>query len=800
MRNEKQLYIIVEDYPYGNGEPFIEDELKELANNFETITVIISNPKSLHDKIFKYYVPSNVKIIVYSPINDLSSKLSALKYIFSSGILSEEFAIIKKNYKLPLSFALVRLLISYIVQGLKFSKFLDKLINRDNTQKNNIYFYSYWFTYYTYGIALLKQKYPSIKTISRIHGWDLYMSRHNPPYLPFRKFIISTLDRLFPISYDGKKYLQTILPDIDETKIKISYLGTLGHNNIAALEKEENPVINKKKLFIVSIAFISSIKRIELLAEAISLINDFEVVWHHIGGGGTDVEVISKKLLEKKQNVTYKFHGTFTKNEIYNFLGTHTIHVLVNTSISEGLPVSIMEGMSFGIPAIGPDIGGIREIIENNVNGFLMSTNPSVREVEDTLRKMFLLDELSYSSFRVNAFKTWNTKFNSLKNNKIFIENIYNIDKELYRICTRCIIDNIDYPEITFNDSGVCTICQRYDEVEDVYLMNKKDKDVKLKELLKEIKEAGKNNEYDSIIGLSGGVDSSYLAYQSKKMGLRSIIVHLDNGWNSELAVKNIENIVRKLGYDLYTYVLNWNEFRDLQLSFFRASVVDIEVLTDHAINAVLHDFALKNNIKYILSGENIVTEGRLPPSWGHLKNDLINIKDIHSKFGKTKIKTFPKLGSVKLFYYQRLRGIKTIPLLDYIDYNKNEAKQIIQNELEWRDYGGKHYESVFTRFYQSYILPNKFHIDKRKSHYSTLICSGQLTREHALQLMQLPVYDEHKLKDDKEFVIKKLGLTEAEFDEMMKQPIKKHTDYKSIVSYYNIFISIKKFIKKLSQ
>ena len=256
--------------------------------------------------------------------------------------------------------------------------------------------------------------------------------------------------------------------------------------------------------------------------------------------------------------------------------------------------------------------------------------------------------------------------------------------------------------------------------------------------------------------------------------------------------------MVRKLGFDLYTHVINWNEFKDLQLSFFKASVIDIELLTDHAISAILLEMASKHGIKYILSGENIVTEGRLPPNWVHYKNDLINIKDIHNKFGKVLIKTFPTLGIGKLFYYQRIKKIKNIQLLDYLDYNKQKAKEIITRELEWRDYGGKHYESVFTRFYQSYILPVKFHADKRKSHYSTLICSGQLTRVEALELMRLPIYEKEKLSEDKQYVIKKLGLTENEFDTMMKQPARRHTDFSSVTNYINKLSFIKNLLKKL--
>jgi N-acetyl sugar amidotransferase len=305
---------------------------------------------------------------------------------------------------------------------------------------------------------------------------------------------------------------------------------------------------------------------------------------------------------------------------------------------------------------------------------------------------------------------------------------------------------------------------------------------------LEEIKAAGKKRDYDCVVGVSGGVDSTYVAWLAKEYGLRSLAVHCDNGWNSELAVKNIENIVKKLDFDLYTHVINWEEFRDLQLSYLKASVVDIEAITDHAIIATLYQVAAKNKIKYILSGENIATEGLLPQHWVHNKNDLINIKAIHRRFGSMPLKTYPTLGFGKNLLYQRMLGINYLTVLDYVDYVKEDAKEIIVEELGWRDYGGKHYESIFTRFYQSYILPTKFHIDKRKSHLSTLVCSGQMTREAALEKIKDPIIDNDVLGADKEYVIKKFGLTAKSFEEIMALPIKQHTDYPSILNLYRRF------------
>jgi len=361
--------------------------------------------------------------------------------------------------------------------------------------------------------------------------------------------------------------------------------------------------------------------------------------------------------------------------------------------------------------------------------------------------------------------------------------------------CSKCILRTEDDLLISFDNDGVCNHCRLYDRVSKDRIKSSTQTKEALPSLVNEIKKS-KKGKYDCIIGLSGGVDSTYVSYLVKQLGLNPLAVHLDNGWNSELAVKNIENIVSKLNIDLYTHVIDWEEFRDLQLSYLKASVVDIEALTDHAIVAVLYKQAAKHNIKYILNGSNVTTEGVLPSSWVHYKNDLINIQDIHKKFGKQKIKTFPTLGLIKAFYYKKIKGIKGVSILNYIDYNKFEAKETIIKELEWRDYGGKHYESIFTRFYQAYILPQKFDIDKRRSHLSTLVCSGQLTKEEALSEIELPICDENTLRDDKAYVIKKFGLTENEFDKIMKEKPIPHTNYKSILHYYNLLYKPYHFIK----
>jgi N-acetyl sugar amidotransferase len=357
---------------------------------------------------------------------------------------------------------------------------------------------------------------------------------------------------------------------------------------------------------------------------------------------------------------------------------------------------------------------------------------------------------------------------------------VFSKDDAGYRQCTLTVMDNIADPDIRFDEKGICNYWHEYQETAKTGVFTGKEGEQKLAELVERIKNDGKGKPYDCLIGLSGGVDSTYVAWLIKQLGLRPLAVHLDNGWNSELAVKNVENIITKLGFDLYTLVVNWEEFKDIQLSYLKASVVDIEVVSDHAIFATMYKLAKEKNIGYIISGTNIVTEHIMPPGWLYKKMDFTNLKDIHSRYGKRKLKTYPTFDFFKYVYYSAILKLTPISILNYVPYNKKDVKELIKRELGWRDYGGKHYESIFTKFYQAYILPEKFKIDKRKAHLSTLICSGQLTREEALKELEQPLYAEADLKQDKEYVLKKLGLDEKAFDAIMKTPIHKHEDFKT--------------------
>ena len=364
--------------------------------------------------------------------------------------------------------------------------------------------------------------------------------------------------------------------------------------------------------------------------------------------------------------------------------------------------------------------------------------------------------------------------------------------KRPYQQCAISVMDTIANPDISFDEKGICNYYYEHLQKENDFVLKGEAGVQKVNELVTQIKKDGKGKKYDCITGISGGVDSTYLCLQAKNMGLRTLVVHFDNGWNSELAVKNIENIIGKLGFDLYTLVVDWNEFKDLQLAYLKASVVDIEALTDHAIAGTLYKLAAENNIKHILSGYNIVTEATLPTYWVFNKSDDANIKDIHKKFGTAPLKTYPFFGLKQKKMYAGLKGINTINLLNYLDYNKQAVKEIITKELGWKDYGGKHYESVFTRFYQGYILPIKFGIDKRKAHLSDLIYSGQITKAEALEELKKPIMEQEQLQQDYGFVLKKFNLSVAEFETIISAPRREHTEFATIQTIYSKYPLLK--------
>jgi N-acetyl sugar amidotransferase len=337
--------------------------------------------------------------------------------------------------------------------------------------------------------------------------------------------------------------------------------------------------------------------------------------------------------------------------------------------------------------------------------------------------------------------------------------------------------------DITFDKDGHCNFCNEFIEnIKKHHSLPEQELAEKREVLIERIKKDGKNKPYDCIVGVSGGVDSSYALYLTKQCGLRPLAVHLDNGWNSELSVQNISNLVNKLGVDLYTHVVDWEEKRDIQLAFFAAHVVDIEMLTDSALAALNFNQAKKYRVKYILAGTNSSTEGmRMPYNWNHYKYDKKNIMSIQKNFGTKKLLTYTFLSTRDFLWNQYIVKRRWINFLDYFNYKKTEALDILVKNFGYKPYPYKHYESVFTRFYQGYILPKKFNIDKRRLHLSTLIVTDQMTRDEALKMLDSDPYpDLEQEKIDKEFVIKKLGFTEENFDKYINSPGISHEYYGS--------------------
>lgn len=346
-----------------------------------------------------------------------------------------------------------------------------------------------------------------------------------------------------------------------------------------------------------------------------------------------------------------------------------------------------------------------------------------------------------------------------------------------YQICTRCVMDTTD-PIITFNDKGECNHCTEFINKRAKHQYDATKSEPELEELIKSMKIAGKGKDYDCIIGISGGVDSSYAVYLAKQRGLRVLGVHLDNGWNSEEAVQNILNIAKLLEIDYESYVLDWEEFRDLQLSFLKAGVPEAETPTDIAIQGAVHHFAKKYGVKYIISGGNFATEGILPKHWHYNAKDLTYLNHIQKKFGSKKLKQFPKFGFLQETYCKVIKGIKTIYLLNMVPYDKEKSMEFLKSELNWKYYGGKHYESKYTGFIQSYYLYEKFKIDYRRATFASQICNGILSRSEAMEELRKLPYNMDEVNREIDYISKKLRITRDELVQLIDSPPHWYADY----------------------
>lgn len=351
-----------------------------------------------------------------------------------------------------------------------------------------------------------------------------------------------------------------------------------------------------------------------------------------------------------------------------------------------------------------------------------------------------------------------------------------------YKICARCVMDT-SASDITFDAAGICNYCSEFAvSVANTAASSASTRQKELDQFVQKVKIQGRGKPYDCIVGVSGGLDSSWTLVQAVRLGLRPLAVHMDNGWNSELAQNNIEKLVKTLNVDLYTHVIDWHEYRGLMQTFFDADVIDVELLYDNAMLAVNYEQAVSRGVKNILAGTNQATEGlRMPTDWNWFKFDARNIRGISRQYGGPRLSSFPAIGAFRHFFYQTLRRYRWVSFLDYLDYTKAEALKELQANFGYKPYPYKHYESVFTRFYQGYILPNKFKVDKRRVHLSALIITGQMERQEAMELLDhLPYPSQAELETDKAYFLKKMDWTPAKLQEYISRPGRPHSDYPS--------------------
>lgn len=351
-----------------------------------------------------------------------------------------------------------------------------------------------------------------------------------------------------------------------------------------------------------------------------------------------------------------------------------------------------------------------------------------------------------------------------------------------YQICTNCVMDTSD-SQISFDDNGVCDHCRGFKEHVEPNWYPNAEGERKFAAVVEKIKADGKGRDFDCILGMSGGLDSSFLLHKAvKDFGLRPLVFHVDGGWNTDIAVSNIQSLVEGLGLDLYTEVINWNEMRDFQLAFFKSGVPHIDIPQDHAFVATLYNFAYKQNIKYILNGGNISTECvRNPLEWLYYGTDMRQLNDIRGQFGTIPMKTYPFSSVLRhKFYLRYIRKVQVVKPLDWMPYTKEMARDTLSSLYGWKPYPQKHFESRFTRFYEGYWLPERFGFDTRRVQFSSLILTGQMQREEAIDQLSRPAYDPETIEHEFDYIARKLGITSDELRGYFTMPKKSYADYKN--------------------
>jgi N-acetyl sugar amidotransferase len=789
MKEKETLVLFVADYPNPKGEPFLEEELKIIAPLYKRVFLIQTSHTDF-DSATTLFLPSNVHVFALDRSKPISV-FNKWKGFFTFSFLYQLF-LAKFKHKATFSLPLLKLINYYSTSSVETIEFLQRFIRQEEIDLKNTLFYAYWCDEHTFALAKMKQKFSDFEFVTRVHGWDLYFERHTEKFLPYREFIFKYARTIFPISKDGRRYLFNKRLCSHPEKVITSFLGVQPIKQNPNYQQIEKISSVTKTWKILTLSHINHVKRLDKLVDALSqLPDDFHVEWHHIGWGEPafemDFKQFVKNTIKDHSNVKVIFHGMFSKSQVQSFLENQPIDVVVNCSDTEGIPVSLMEAASASIPVIAFNVGGVPAIILNNYNGILLDSslqNPNML-LRDALVSFFTLPFAERWKMSQHAKKLWETEFNVTTNFNQFATYLHDSvsNASPYLACTRCLVNSKVHPAIVLNKYGECDICEIIDaKNENLAQQNKVHY---FENLLQEIIKKGKAKKYDCLIGISGGVDSAYLAIKMKALGLNPLLVHVDNGWNSEIAVSNIEKLVTTLGFDLYTVVIDWEEIQDVVRSFMQASVIDIDWANEMCFVSSLYKIAQKFGIKAILTGHQLSSEGWMPETVVHYKLDLLNFKAIHRKFGKIPLKTYPTIGYLKSYYYNKFLGIQYYYPLDYIGYDKMQAKQELIEAFGWRDYGQKHFESIFTRFYQAYLLPRKFGIDKRVFHYSALITSKQLTREEGKVMLEDDSYfTSGQWVEDEVFIRKKLGFSAKEFQEILASSPKSHFDYASILHF----------------
>jgi len=513
-------------------------------------------------------------------------------------------------------------------------------------------------------------------------------------------------------------------------------------------------------------------------------------------GGFVSEESKSEFLnrLQRHKNLVY--HGIALDTPKRDLFSQAHVFCLPTYYRYEGQPVSILEAYATGCAVITTNHSGISDIFTDGVNGFEVQKN-SVNAIETVFERLLnspdiLLpiairnNEIAINNYRTAQFvSSISSVLESIGKNG----NHKTPFSRVYKICSTCIMDTSDQ-KINFDENGRCDYCRNfYDNILPDWHPDDKG-EAMLMPLIERIKREGKGKDHDCLIGLSGGVDSSYVTWLAKeKFGLRPMLFHVDAGWNSQEAVNNIQRLVDGLGLELYTEVVNWEEMKDLQVAFFKAQVPHIDTPQDHAFFAALYNFAAKHKYKYILTGANFATECvREPLEWHYHASDLRQLKDIHCRFGKRPLKTFPLADIFKYkLYYRYIKGVRIVKPLNHVKYIKEDIMQQLVDRFGWQKYPYKHYESRFTRFYEGYWLPTKFGFQKHRAHFSSLILTGQMTRDEALAKIAKPAYDHETIMQDFEYIAKKLDLTVEELQELMNGENKTYRDYKNNMFLINL-------------